>query len=245
MPGLAYFLAAAALIAIYFFNTLAARERRRAMEEAAARLGLRFSPGRDRKLARRFKFLDQLRRGSNRYAFNTLSGDWKGHRIVTGDFHYQDRTATRRETRHYYFSFFILLLPLRFPELIIGRENFISRIVDGFWGSGINFESAEFSRKFRVRSRDKKFAYDVCHPRMIEYLLANDDLAIEIENTALALTFEGRLAPDRIGPNLDRLVEVRELLPGYLFSRPAKNRPPRTGVDRGAGGRIQWNPLGL
>jgi len=30
-----------------------------------------------------------------------------------------------------------------------------------------------------VRSRDKKFAYDVCHPRMMEYLLARRDLAIE------------------------------------------------------------------
>jgi hypothetical protein len=56
---------------------------------------------------------------------------------------------------------------------------------------------------------------------MIEYLLANRDLTIEIENDALALTFAGRLAPDRIRPNLDRLVEVRQLLPGYLFSRPA------------------------
>ncbi len=221
MPGLIFIAAIAAVIAIFAFGLIASGQRRRAMEEAAARLGLRFSPGRDRELARRFKFLDQLRRGTNRYAFNTLSGDWKGHRVVAGDFHYQAYSTGRRRTRHYYFSFFILHLPLRFPELIIGRENFLSRSVRSFWGRDINFESHEFSRKFRVRSREKKFAYDVCHPRMIEYLLANDDLAIEIENQALALTFDRRLAPDRIGPTLDRLVEVRELLPGYLFSRPA------------------------
>ena len=36
----------------------------------------------------------------------------------------------------------------------------------------INFESSEFSRKFHIKCADKKFAYDVIHPRMMEFLLA-------------------------------------------------------------------------
>ncbi len=240
MRVLAILLIAAAGAAFCFFKVRISRKRRRAMEEAADRLGLRFSPGRNRELPRRFRFLDRLRRGEDRYAFNTFSGEWKGHRVVAGDFHYRVFSPGRGGTRHHYLSFFVLLLSHRLPELIIGREKLFSRIADDFRGVGVSFESHEFSRKFRVRSRDRKFAYDVCHPRMIEYLLENDDLSIEIETGALALTFNRRLDPVRIEANLDRLVEVRELLPGYLFSRT-----PGTGVDRETDGRVHWNPLEL
>ncbi len=82
----------------------------------------------------------------------------------------------------------------------------------------IDFESHEFSRNFCVRSADKKFAYDVCNVHMIEYLLANRDLAIEIENDALAIGFDRRLQPQEIEHNFDRLLEVRAQMPDYLFT---------------------------
>ncbi len=219
MPVLIFIFGAAAVVAIFIFSLVEHRRRQRMMAETAARLGLRFRPGPDRELARRFRFLNRFRQGNNRYALNIFSGPYRGREITAGDFHYQTSSSGKRQTNHHYFSFFILELPHRFPELKIGREGVFSRIGQLLGFGDINFESHEFSRKFQVRSRDKKFAYDVCHPRMIEYLLANDDLAIEIENDVLALTFERRLTPERVGPALDRLVEVRELLPGYLFSR--------------------------
>jgi hypothetical protein len=82
----------------------------------------------------------------------------------------------------------------------------------------IKFESAEFSKTFCVRSPDKKFAYDVCHAQMMEYLLANRDLSIEIENEVLALAFDRCLATEQIEFNLQRLVEIRSRLPEYLFA---------------------------
>ena len=100
----------------------------------------------------------------------------------------------------------------------IAREGFFSKVAQAFGYDDIDFESHEFSRKFCVRSGDKKFAYDVCNARMIEYLLANDDLTIEIENNAMAMSFSRRLNAEQIEPNLDRLVQVRSLLPSYLFS---------------------------
>ena len=105
-----------------------------------------------------------------------------------------------------------------FPELIITREGVFSKIAQAFGYDDIDFESHEFSRRFCVRSKDKKFAYDVCNARMIEYLLANDDLNIEIEGMALAIGFGDTLAPERIEPNLQRLVQLRGLMPNYLFA---------------------------
>jgi hypothetical protein len=54
---------------------------------------------------------------------------------------------------------------------------------------------------------------------MIEYLLANDDLAIEIDAHSLAISFDRRLSPELIEPNLQRLVKIRSLMPDYVFAR--------------------------
>ena len=142
--------------------------------------------------------------------------------MLAFDYHYETHSRDskgRRHTYHHYFSFFILLLPVRFPELRITHEGLFSKIAQAFGYADIDFESAEFSRAFCVRSTDKKFAYDVCHARMMEYLLANRDLSIEIENEALALAFDSRLAPEQIELNLQRLAEIRSRLPDYLFTK--------------------------
>ena len=204
-----------AVIAIVGY--LSSLKRREAMMALARRLGLRFSPHKDRHLAKQYRFLDKLRHGHNRYAYNVLSGQYQGHDVMVFDYHYQ--TGSGKNTHHYHISFFMLMLPAVFPELVIGREGFFSKIAQAVGYDDIDFESHEFSRKFCVRSKDKKFAYDVCHGRMIEYLLANDDLSIEIDGHALAISFQRRLSPEQIEPNLNRLLELRSLLPDYVFAR--------------------------
>lgn len=204
-------------------GVVAARKRRDALLQLAVRLGLEFHPEKDYELPRQFRFLNKLRQGQNRYAFNRLAGHYGGHPVRVFDFHYETQSGDSNgnpRTQHHYFSFFMLLLPREFPEVTIAREGLLSKLVQAFGYDDIDFESAEFSRKFCVRSKDKRFAYDVCNPRMIEYLLANPDLTLEIEGPILALAFPSCLKPERIEPNLQRLVTVRELLPAYLFNSP-------------------------
>jgi len=221
MPVVFIFLIITIIIVGIVFGAIAAKKRREAMGQLAAKLGMRFDPSHDRDLARRFKFLDKLRQGSNRYAFNVLSGNYRDNEVSAFDFHYETHSTDSKghqQTHHHYFSFFILHLPVSFPELKIGREGFFSKVAQAFGYDDIDFESHEFSRKFCVRSGDKKFAYDVCNARMIEYLLANSDLTIEIESDALAMSFDRRLNAEQIEPNLNRLIQIRSLLPSYLFS---------------------------
>ena len=212
----------AVVVVLGVLGYLGAKKRREAMMALAAKLGLRFDPGKDWDLARRYDFLDKLRAGSNRYAFNVLSGTCQGHGVTAFDYHYETHSTDskgHRQTHHHYFSCFLLHLPASFPELVIAREGFFSKIAQAVGYDDIDFESHEFSRRFCVRSPDKKFAYDVCHVRTMEYLLANDDLTIEIEGNVLAITFSSRLDPERIEPNLNRLMALRSLMPEYLFSR--------------------------
>ena len=83
--------------------------------------------------------------------------------------------------------------------------------------SAVEFESAEFSRAHCVRSADRKFAYDTCHPGMIEYLLDHRGMSLRICAQHLVLSFDRRLRADEIPQSLQQLVEIRKLMPKYLF----------------------------
>ncbi|MEO5803875.1 MAG: hypothetical protein ABIR24_10120 [Verrucomicrobiota bacterium] len=217
-----FIVVAIVIIVAGIFSSIAAKKRREAMAVLAAKLGLNFTTTHDTIIATRFGFLDRLGKGDNRYAYNILSGNYRGNDVLAFDYHYQTYSTDskgRRQTHHHHFSCFICNLPMEFPEVTIGKESIFSKIAQGFGYDDIDFESAEFSEKFCVRSKDKKFAYDVCNAQMIEYLLANPDLNIEIEGTALALGFGSCLAASEIESNLERLVKIRSLLPNYLFKK--------------------------
>lgn len=219
---LVFILIAALVIAAMIYGALAAKKRREALAALAGRLGLRFDPDEDYGLAERYEFLDHLAQGDNHYAFNVLSGRYRQNEVLIFDFHYQTYSTDskgNRTTHHHYFSFFILLLPRSFPELRITKEGLLSKFAQAFGYADIDFESAEFSRSFCVRSKDKKFAYDVCNAQMMEYLLANRDLSLEIERDALALAFDSQLSAEGIETNLQRLLEIRSRLPEYLFTQ--------------------------
>jgi hypothetical protein len=203
------------------FNAIAQRKRREELFELAQRLNLNFDAGEDCAIPGSFGFLKQLAQGENRYATNVLSGTYQQNKILAFDYHYETHSTDskgNRTTQHHWFSFFILMLPAVFPDLTIRRENFFTKVAEVFGYQDIKFESAEFSRAFNVRSPDKKFAYDVCNAKMMEYLLANRDLSIEIENEVIALAFNTRLSAGQIESNLQRLIEIRSRLPEYLFT---------------------------
>jgi hypothetical protein len=207
------------------YNMIQARKRREGLFELAQRLGLNFSAAEDYEIADRYNFLKQLAKGENRYARNVLSGTYQQNEVLAFDYHYETHSTDskgNRTTEHHWFSFFILTLPALFPDVTIRRENFLMKVAEVFGYQDIKFESAEFSKTFCVRSPDKKFAYDVCNAKMMEYLLANRDLSVEIENQALALAFDRCLSVEQVEANLQRLIEIRSRLPDYLFSQTLK-----------------------
>jgi hypothetical protein len=216
------FVAFAAIVAVVaVLGHLQEKKRREALQATAASLGLGYRPEKDRDLPSRYRFLDKMRTGSNRYASNLFAGTYKAFDINAFDFHYETHSTDskgHRRTHHHHLAYYVLGLPRAFPEVTIGPESFLSKIAQAVGFDDIDFESHEFSRTFCVRSKDKKLAYDVCNARMIEYLLANPDLTIELEEDILALVFNGKMKPEDVGPRLDRLVAVRERIPNYLFA---------------------------
>lgn len=220
MEILILILVVGAIVAGATYASIQAKKRREALARLAASLGFRFSPAKDYTIDDRYRFLKNLAQGSNRYACNVMSGSYGGHEVLIFDYHYETYSRSskgHRQTHHHYFSFFILHLPGVFPELTVTREGMFSKVAQFFGYDDIDFESAEFSRQFCVRCADKKFAYDICNPRTIEYLLAHPFLNLEIDQHCLSLFFSGRLSAEAIQSNLNRLVGLRELFPEYLW----------------------------
>ena len=208
------------IIGAVIWGLQAGKKRRSAMGALAEQLGLQFNAERNYGMAKQYAFLDKLRQGSNRYAYNIMNGSFQGHEAAAFDYHYETHSTDskgNRQTHHHHFSFFILTMEKSFPELTIAKEGFFSKIAQAVGFDDIDFESHEFSKRFAVRSKDKKFAYDFCNAQMIEYLLGHTDINIEVDQNSLALGFNRCLKVEEIEPHLKQLVEIRSLMPEYLF----------------------------
>lgn len=193
-------------------------QRPRDLQALAARLQFdSFDPTPNQDFAAGWGFLSCLDHGSDRYAFNILQGKYHESPLFVFDHHYQTGEGKNRQDR--YLTILMLVCKEAFPKLTIGPEHLLDKIAETVGlENNIKFESAEFSRTFKVRSPDKKFAYDVCNPQMIEFLLANRDLQVEIQGPVILLAFEPQLPVGRIEFNLQRLAQIRSLLPEYLFT---------------------------
>ncbi|GIK17906.1 MAG: hypothetical protein DYG93_08205 [Leptolyngbya sp. PLA2] len=179
------------LIAIVWAVHFASVRRREALAALADRLGLRFDARRDRRHDDEYSHFEVFRQGHSRAAYNTISGTitlvGRECRIKTGDFTYTVNHG--KSSTAFNLSYLILHLPFEAaPDLLIRREGVFDKLAGAFGFPDINFESSEFSRRFHVRCRDRKFAYDVVTPRMMEFLLATDPGVIDIERARLCMT---------------------------------------------------------
>ncbi len=195
------------------------QKRREAFQALADELGFTYSPERDYGIAERYFFLNQLDNGENRYAQHIFRGVYDGLPVMFFEYHYETSTTTSkggRSVHHHYLCVYLTEVPGPVPELTIRPEGVFSKVAQAFGYDDIDFESAEFSREFCVRSRDKRFAYDVCHPAAIEFLLKYPYVAFEIEGNEMALVREYELRKLEVQANLVLLTRFRHLWPDYL-----------------------------
>lgn len=200
------------------------KQRQIAMAELAARLGLRFDPSKDDRHDDEYRQFEIFRRGHSRVAHNTLYGTIElfgtSCRLRCGDFVYKvtRNNGKSSSTSTYRFSYVIVHLPWRTPALLIRPEGVFDKLAAAFGFDDIDFESAEFSRKFLVKSDDRRFAYDVLHPRMMEKLLATTPPMIDIEAGAMCYSDgQRRWSPEQFERQLAFVREFAELWPRHLL----------------------------
>jgi hypothetical protein len=177
------------------------KARRLALSQFAARHGWTFDPSSDYSHDSRFGQFSVFTTGKSRYAYNTTrgslsiaGGQWP---LQFGDYHYATESRSSKggtKTHHHHFSYVILESPyLGAPDLFIRGEGFFDRIAGAIGFDDIDFESAEFSRKFHVKSSDKRFAYDVIAPAMMEFLLRTTPPTVDFQRGQACLYHGGRV----------------------------------------------------
>jgi hypothetical protein len=177
-----------------YLSWKAEQKRRAEMQTLADELGLRYEPGDDSSHDDEYAQFEIFRRGHSRVAQNTLRGtlDLFGRRcpIVLGDFRYKVTRSNGKSssTSTYRFSYLIVHPPWPSPTLLVRPEGLFDKLKGAFGFDDIDFESVEFSRKYYVQSNDKRFAYDVLHPRMMEFLLAETPPMLDLEGGALCIS---------------------------------------------------------
>ncbi len=218
-------IAGIALISLFgYLGWLAEKKRREALAAVADGLGWRFDPSRDRDHDDEYAHFEIFRHGHSRAAYNTLEGvleiDDLRWPAKMGDFTYKvtSHSGKSTSTRTYRFSYLILHMPYsHVPNLLLRREGMFDKIAGVLGFDDIDFESAEFSRRFHVKSSDKRFAYDVVHPRMMEFLLAGDAPTVDIENRRCCLSDGNRRwEPEQFEQKLAWVRRFLDLWPDHV-----------------------------
>ena len=184
MPVLFIFGFIALVIVLIVVGAAQQRKRRAALQAWVARHNLSFSPDRDAGFDEQFPEFDCLRYGSDRYAYNIIRGTWDDRPLVAFDYHYETHSTDskgRRKTNHHHFSAVILGAKVPLKPLIVRSENIFDKLKSVFGFDDIDFESAQFSRRFYVASPDRRWAYDVLHPRVMQFLLDSPRFNIEFD----------------------------------------------------------------
>ncbi len=218
----------ALVIVLIVVGSIQAARRRKALAAWAAGRGFTFSPAKDYSYNERYPAFGCLKQGEGGwYAYNIMHGQDRGRGISAFDYHYHTTSTDskgKKSTHHHYFSAAIVQTDLPVRPLLIRPEGFFDKITEFFGADDIDFESAEFSRRFYVKSPDKQWAFDVIHQETMEFLLAAPRFSLQFAGSHVIVYSNGTYNPAEFDAALDVVHGVLDRLPEYLL-RELKGAP--------------------
>ena len=159
--------------------------------------------------------------GFGRRAYNVLFGKHDGRDLVSFDYEYKTQTTNGKQTTTTVHSFSVLGLSMGvgMPPLSVDPENFMDRFVGRLSGNDIDMESEDFNRSFTVSCPDRKFASDVLHPQMMEFLLAHRQLGWRFEQDSMLVIAQGKRTPEQIDATLTVMDGITDRVPEFVWLR--------------------------
>ncbi len=193
-------------------------KRRKELSAWASKHNMSFSSDKDSAFGHRFPAVKPLNTGHSRYGKNFIQGEWKGRNFIGFDFHYT--TGSGKNSKHHSLSGVAIASSIPLKPLFIRPEGFFDKLTEFFGFDDIDFESAEFSKKFFVKAKDKRWAYDVIHARAMEFLLASPRITLQFEKFHIIAFRENRLfKPHEFGESGDIITGLLDLLPDYVVEQ--------------------------
>ncbi|MCJ7826907.1 MAG: DUF3137 domain-containing protein [Demequinaceae bacterium] len=156
--------------------------------------------------------------GVNQRDTACISGTYNGRRCSSFTHEYEIGTGDeKRHTERWQITVVELEYPLKTVDIL--PDDVLAKFAKSLGGQDIDFESADFNRKWRVMARDLKYAHDIVHPRMIERLLRPDadGLAIRVEGRAVMCWRWERRGPADLARRLGVLTSIAKLIPEFVL----------------------------
>ena len=222
MDYLPFILFAAVVVAALLIGVCFSAKRRKELAAWAQAHGLGFSAGREEDIEYRYPNFQCLHQGDNRYACNVMQGRWHERECAAFDYHYETHSTDGRggqQTEVHEFSAVVLASPVPLKPLSIRHEGFFDKVAEFFGLDDIEFESAEFNRRFHVKSPDKKWAFDVIHQRTMEFMLSMPDFSLQFGADAVIAWRNRKLKPAEFGQAADLIAGILDRLPEYLVKQ--------------------------
>jgi hypothetical protein len=211
---------ACVVVGFIVWGQIAAGKRRKELEAMAASWGFSWSKDDPFGIAGRYDHAP-LCRGERRFAYNVFDGERGSRRVTCFDYHYVTYTRDskgHRQTHTHRFSAALVHLDARFPRLLVRPENFLDKVAEFVGADDIDFESAEFSRKFFVKCDDRRLAYDIFHARAMEYMLAHPaDLTFDFRGDTVLLADDRTWNPARFADAVGRIEGLLALVPDFVW----------------------------
>lgn len=166
-------------------------------------------------------------RGYGGYAFNILTFQVQDRPLHLFDYHEAKDGFVCGQGRWWAFimefgqrdyTIATLELPRKLPALFICPEGSGDKVERFFGATDIDMESIEISEAYRIWSGDRRFAYDVFHPRMMELLSEHPGVAMRISCALLSLRFPRLVRVEEFREITAMLERVYEFLPSFVLS---------------------------
>lgn len=206
-------LAVALILTIVVLVIRAERKRRKELADWASKRGFAyFDANQEAPLLSTYKAWGP---GYGHRNFDGYEGNFAGTDVQM--WQHQSRTKSKDSENIHNFTILKIRMPISVPNTHWKREHFGHKVFDALGGEDIDFESDEFSRKFWVKGDDRRFAYDLFHARMMEYMLTAPKAHWQWQGAYLILHVSGAFQLKRIQPLLQAAEGFLPLLPKHLL----------------------------
>jgi hypothetical protein len=211
------------IIVLAIFGAQQEKKRKEALKQWAQSRGYRFRETRDPDMRHRFPNFKCLDLGDrDKYAYNIIDGASGDRRLLMFDYHYESRSTDKdgkTEYTSHYLTVLIVTPPYPLKPLVIRSEGLFDKI-GGFFGyDDIDFESAEFSRRFHASAPDRRWAYDVLHNRAIEHLMTAPKHQIQFDHACGSTYKSGTATPHDYQQLLQTLDGLFVHMPEYVVKQ--------------------------
>jgi hypothetical protein len=211
-------------IVLFIISAHQAKKRREALAAVAAQMGFNFIADASSDVFHQYEGMGLVPFGQGRSqrASNLLFGQRNGLFWEFFDYQYTTGSGKNRTTHHYAIA--AAKVPLAFPPTRIRPEGMFDKLKGLLGFEDINFESEQFSRRYHVSCAQRQRAFDLIHPRMIEFLLSVEPRDWQLSGPVLMLARAGTHQPPDVLRSVQLIEQFLSLVPQYLRQDLAARR---------------------